>query len=47
MLYMGIHELWFILLVVRIVEDSLHLLILILFHLLVEHKGGELFIFDY
>ena len=42
---MGIHDLWFLPLVVRQVGYSIHVLILILFQLEVEHEGLELFSF--
>ena len=43
MLYVGIYELWLLLLVMWQVGDSLHVLILILYHLSVEHEGAGFF----
>ena len=42
---MVIHELWLIPLVLRKVEDSFHVFILILCHLVVEHEGVEIYYF--
>ena len=45
MWYVGIHEIWLLPLVVRRVGDYLHVLILIMLYLVVEHEAEESFSF--
>ena len=44
-LYMGIHELCLLSLILQQVGDPLNVLILLLYHLVVEHEGIELHFF--